>query len=46
MLTICLLKDKAFGVSVHSDVLSSLHSPTVTCKWYFSKQKESLCCHS
>lgn len=38
---ICLLKGKAFAVSAHSDTLSSLHSPTMTCKWYFSEQKVS-----
>ena len=41
VVTICLLKGKAFGVSAHSDMLSSFHSPTMTCKWYFSKQKVS-----
>lgn len=41
VVTICLLKGKAFGVSAHSDMFSSLHSPTMTYKWYSSKQKVS-----
>lgn len=38
---LCLPKDEAFIVSAHSDIPSSLHSPTMTCKWYFSKHKIS-----